>query len=321
MRRSALLCVAIAGSLLLAGCSSDSGPETDPTPSAEETPAVAEPSAADIAALAAVAVEGALSAAPTVTLEPGFTVTAPVARLDVEGTGALLEDGQSMTIDYVTISGDDGTVLESTWDTGSPARLTVGDTGIVSAMNDALRDQRVGVRILVAVPGAEATEVSDAYPSMVMVLEVLDAVDVPTRAEGEPVEPPDGLPVVTLAEDGEPSIEIPEDIVEPDELVVQTLIKGDGPVVETGQYVNLHYNGWLWDGTLFDSSWQSGSPFSAPIGQSQLIAGWDQGLVGQTVGSQVLLVIPPELGYGADGYNEIPPDSTLVFVVDLLSVL
>lgn len=325
MRRSALLCVAIVSGLLLAGCTTDSDPEadlaaTEETP-AEEVPTVAEPTEADIAALAAVLVEGPLGAAPTVTVAPGFTVTAPVARLDVEGTGAVLEDGQSMTIDYVTVSGEDGTVLESTWDAGTPATLTVGDAGVVSAMNDVLRDQRVGVRILVAVPASEATDTSEAYPSMVMVLEVVDAVDVPTRAEGEPVEPPDGLPVVTLADDGEPSIEIPAGTEEPDELVVQTLIEGDGPVVEAGQYVNLHYNGWLWDGTLFDSSWQSGSSFSAPIGLDQLIAGWDQGLVGQTVGSQVLLIIPPDLGYGADGYDEIPPDATLVFVIDLLSVL
>jgi len=155
---------------------------------------------------------------------------------------------------------------------------------------------------------------------MVMVMEVLDAKDVPTRASGQAVVPPAGLPVVTLAENGEPSITIPADAQKPTELVVQTLIKGSGAVIEAGQNITVHYNGWLWDGTLFDSSWQSGQTMATPIGAGKLIPGWDQGLVGQTIGSQVLLVIPPELGYGVDGYNEIPGDATLIFVVDLLDV-
>ena len=73
-----------------------------------------------------------------------------------------------------------------------------------------------------------------------------------------------------------------------------------------------------WDGTEFDSSW-GGTPFQTTIGAGMVIAGWDQGLVGKTVGSQVLLVIPADLGYGAAGSGSIPGGATLVFVVDVLA--
>jgi len=323
VRRPALLTVAIATSLLLAGCSADPGPAADPTASPTQdtaSPAAAEPTEADIAALAAVVVEGPLGALPTVTFDLPFTTSAPVARMDVEGTGAVLVDGQSMTIQYAAFSGDDSTVLGSTWEDGSTQALTVGDETMVSALNDVLKDQRVGVRILFAIPAVAATDTAEAQAPQVIVLEVVSAIDVPDRAEGEAVEPPDGLPVVTLDEDGAPSIEVPADAEEPTELVAQTLIKGAGPVVESGQTIIVHYSGWLWDGTMFDSSWETLTPFSTQIGVGQLIEGWDQGLVGQTVGSQVLLVVPSDLGYGAEGYNDIPADATLIFVIDILAV-
>jgi len=323
VRRPALLTVAIATSLLLAGCSADPGPAADPTASptqAATSPAVAAPTEADIAALAAVVVEGPLGALPTVTFDLPFTTSAPVARLDVEGTGAVLEDGQSMTVQYAAFSGDDGSVLGSTWEDGSTQALTVGDDRMTTALNDVLKDQRVGARILFAVPGTAATETAEAQAPQVIVLEVTAAQDIPDRASGQAVEPPAGLPVVTLADNGEPSITIPADAQKPTELVVQTLIKGEGPVITAGQNITVQYNGWLWDGTLFDSSWQSGQPMATPIGAGQLIPGWDEGLVGQTIGSQVLLVIPPAMGYGPDGYNEIPGDATLIFVIDLLAV-
>ena len=323
MRRPALLTVAIATGLLLAGCSADPVPAASPTASPTQdaqSPAAAEPTEADIAALAAVAVEGPLGAAPTVTFDQPFDVSAPVARLDVEGTGAVLADGQSITIQYAAFSGADGSVLGSTWEDGSTQVLTVGDDKMTTALNDVLNDQRVGVRILFAVPGTAATETAEAQAPQVIVLEVVAAKDIPDRASGLAVEPAEGLPVVTLADNGEPSITIPADAQKPTELVVQTLIKGDGAAIEAGQNITVHYNGWLWDGTLFDSSWEAGQPMATPIGVGQLIPGWDDGLIGQTIGSQVLLVVPPEMGYGVDGYNEIPGDATLIFVIDILDV-
>ncbi|MCL2803508.1 MAG: FKBP-type peptidyl-prolyl cis-trans isomerase [Micrococcales bacterium] len=128
------------------------------------------------------------------------------------------------------------------------------------------------------------------------------------------------LPTVAFDEAGVPSIEIPADAAPPTELVAEVLSSGTGPAVEVGQSITVHYSGWLWaDGTQFDSSWERGEPSTFPLIEGGLIDGWVKGLDGQSVGSQVLLVIPPEMGYGAGGGGGIPGDSTLVFVVDILA--
>lgn len=317
MRRPVLITAVIAASLLLAACGDETEPES-PDPSAPATADTAD-TAADAAALEGVTVEGALGAQPTLDFEMPFSVGAPVARVDTEGTGDVLVDGQTLEINYFMVDGEAGTQLASTWETGSSESMLMGDPSMIPELTAILVDQRVGVRILAALPATEATEVSPAQASTILVLEVVSARDVPTRAEGEPVEPPAGLPLVTLGETGEPSIEVPADATEPTELVAQPLITGAGPVVEEGQQISVHYSGWLWDGTQFDSSWVRGTPAQFAIGVGQVITGWDQGLVGQTVGSQLLLVIPAELGYGETGQGEsIPPDATLIFVVDIL---
>jgi len=95
---------------------------------------------------------------------------------------------------------------------------------------------------------------------------------------------------------------------------------GDGPVAKPGQMASVHYTGWLPDGTKFDSSRDAGQPFGFTIGQGQVIKGWDEGVAGMKVGGRRLLVIPPDLGYGASGSGPIPPNSTLVFDVELLGV-
>lgn len=92
------------------------------------------------------------------------------------------------------------------------------------------------------------------------------------------------------------------------------LTVGTGVVVNRGQTLSVHYTGWLPDGTQFDSN-VGGTAFSFVLGAGQVIAGWDQGLVGVRVGSTRQLIIPPALGYGASGYGPIPPNSILVFSV------
>ncbi|WP_024286126.1 FKBP-type peptidyl-prolyl cis-trans isomerase [Cellulomonas sp. KRMCY2] len=309
MRR--LAAALLATTLLLTGCSG--GSDTPDAPDASQAPATN--------AFDGVTVEGDLGAAPTVTFDQPFSVDEAVAQVETEGTGETLAAGQQLKIDYIALSGDDGTPLGSTWELGAPDTLSLGDETILPALTDVLLGQKIGVRVLFAAPGGEAVAATDtapateAYPATLMVIEVVGVA--PGRAEGAAVEPPAGLPTVTLAENGEPEIEVPADAVEPTELVVQPLIKGDGAAIATGDAVTVHYKGWLWDGTLFDSSW-NGQPFPTPIGSGQLIAGWDEGLVGQTVGSQVLLVVPADKGYGAEGNDTIPPNATLIFVIDIL---
>jgi FKBP-type peptidyl-prolyl cis-trans isomerase len=105
------------------------------------------------------------------------------------------------------------------------------------------------------------------------------------------------------------------------ELKIEDEKEGSGPAAASGSTVTVHYTGWLTDGTEFDSSKKpGGQPFTVQLGQHQVIAGWDQGLVGMKKGGTRKLTIPPSMGYGANGIGKIPPNSTLIFKVEMLEV-
>ena len=97
---------------------------------------------------------------------------------------------------------------------------------------------------------------------------------------------------------------------------------GTGEVVTgRGQTVVVHYTGWLQDDTKFDSSRDRNDPFSFPVECGYVIPGWDEGVVGMQVGGIRRLVVPPELGYGAQGAGGvIPPNATLIFEIELLEI-
>ena len=107
----------------------------------------------------------------------------------------------------------------------------------------------------------------------------------------------------------------------PSGLQYDDLLVGQGAVAKAGQFVTVHYTGWLTNGRKFDSSLDRGDPFSFHLGQGQVIAGWDEGVQGMQIGGKRKLTIPPDLGYGRYGAGGvIPPDATLVFAVELLEV-
>ncbi len=105
------------------------------------------------------------------------------------------------------------------------------------------------------------------------------------------------------------------------ELQSEDLTLGNGKEAKAGDRVQVHYRGTLLDGRPFDASYDRGEPFSFGLGAGQVIAGWDQGVVGMREGGKRKLTIPPHLGYGARGAGGvIPPNATLVFEVELLKV-
>jgi FKBP-type peptidyl-prolyl cis-trans isomerase len=102
---------------------------------------------------------------------------------------------------------------------------------------------------------------------------------------------------------------------------IEDLVVGTGAVATAGQRVSVHYVGTLTDGSKFDSSRDRGSPFGFELGAGRVIKGWDQGVAGMKIGGKRKLTIPPELAYGARGYPPIiPPNSTLIFEIELLGL-
>ncbi|WP_144680999.1 FKBP-type peptidyl-prolyl cis-trans isomerase [Cellulosimicrobium sp. TH-20] len=302
----------LGAALVLSGCSSDGGgDETSSSPSASDGASDA-PTASpeDVAALEAVTVTGDPGAEPTLEFEAPLEVSAAVTRITDEGTGDELTDGMQVTMHYVAYDGATGERQGSTWEGDTPQSFVLGDPQF-DLLTEPLSGQKVGTRLLFAGPDGNGGTVLN-------LIEVVDAQTIPDRAEGEAVTPAEGLPVVTLDDTGKPSIDIPEGYEAPTELVVQPLIKGSGAEVTSDQTVIAHYTGWKLDGEQFDSSWDRGEPTSFPL--TGVIPGWTEGLSGQTVGSQVLLVIPAAQAYGekSDANTSELAGETLVFVVDIL---
>ena len=130
------------------------------------------------------------------------------------------------------------------------------------------------------------------------------------------------MPSVEGAKGTKPVLTFPTDEA-PEGLQIQVLDEGTGDVVEAGDHIVCHYLGQSWGGDVFDNSYDRGAPLDFQIGVGMVIRGWDDGLVGQRVGSRVLLSIPSELGYGDRGVPQagIKGGDTLVFVTEILGVM
>jgi peptidylprolyl isomerase len=317
MRRLAA-CLAVLLLLLAAAACGDDGSSEDTT---------TEGAAADSSSLDAITVEGEMGTAPVVNFASPFSVDETVSKVLVEGDGEELTDGVTVGFDYVALNGRDGNVFDSSYEEG-PVSGMLAENEILPGLVKGLLGTTVGSRVLIAMPPDDAfgpaggaSDVGiEKDDTLVWVVDVHELRDPLERAEGTPVDPVDGLPTVSLDDTGKPTITVP-DAEPPAELVSQVLIEGAGDVVEAGQSITVHYTGIVWGtGEQFDSSWDRGAPASFPIGTGSVIDGWDTGLVGQKIGSQVLLVVPPDQGYGPDGNPDagISGTDTLVFVVDIL---
>jgi FKBP-type peptidyl-prolyl cis-trans isomerase FkpA len=110
-------------------------------------------------------------------------------------------------------------------------------------------------------------------------------------------------------------------VTTPSGLQYEDLTEGTGAAVKNGDTVQVHYTGWLTNGTKFDSSLDRRQPFSFTVGQGRVIKGWDEGVAGMKVGGKRKLTIPAALGYGARGAGSaIPPNAELIFEVELLGI-
>lgn len=311
------LAAAAAGAVLavsLVGCSSS----TDAASC--ERPASAERSALDL-----VTVTGEFGSVPEV--EAYTPVRAETTQWEdlVEGTGeAIVADNQVVALDvalYDTQTGD--LVLNTPFDpdteTAMPlSRWVQAFPGMAEALEGACEGSRVAM--VVAPDGLDPAALASIGiqegDSLIMVAD-LRRVYLPKAEGDDQFVIGAGMPSVVRAPDGRPGVIIPRTAA-PDDLRIEVLKRGDGPVVDGSQPVRVAYTGLTWaERTVFDSTW-TGEPVSLTL--DGVVPGFAAALEGQTVGSQILVSIPPDQGYGDQAQGQIPAGSTLVFVIDILGL-
>lgn len=274
---------------------------------------------------AGVKVTGEVGAKPTVTFPSGDPATTSSYKVLETGDGPAVKAGDQLIVNLSVWNwdGKDNAAQGSTYDTKTPETLPVNEQ-LPQLLRDGFTKMKHGGRLLAVMANDLVTPAAGQSPSTeatkVFVMDVVGTPPKPLAAatgeetgetlKGVKVESPGGdkAPTLTTKTKDKPS----------KELVVKTLIKGEGEPVKAGATLSVHYTGKIW-GTdkEFDSSWGRGEPASFPL--AQVIQGWQKGLEGVPVGSRVVMSIPPDLGYGAQEQQGIPANSTLVFVVDVLS--
>jgi peptidylprolyl isomerase len=306
-----LLAILLPGLLLLTACGG--GEPAAPEPTSQ--------SAGDTAKLDSIKLtENGDKKAPGVEFTQPLEVKEPTVKVVTEGNGDRVKANQIAAISIVALSGKDGSTLEDTFP-NDPEELELTDElkNDSPVIYNAFVGAKIGSHLALAVPGAAAAEGAEAQPTQLLVVKVISAKDAPKvldKPEGETVTPPAGLPTVKENDKGVPEISV-EGAAAPTALVSQDLIKGNGPVVKETDTLTVNYVGVaLAGGKVFDSSFERGEKATFPL--SGVIKGWTQGLTGKTVGSRVLLVIPQDLAYGAEGQGDAKGD--LVFVVDILGI-
>ena len=321
MRRLlAITVIPLLACLVIAGCGS-----SKPSASSSSSSSAA---ANNAAANSSVTVAGAFGATPVVKIPKLNANNKLTVKTVIPGTGATVTKSDAMAANFVLYfwNGTSNTLKANTF-TQNPT--VIGGT-MLPGLETALIGQKVGSRVLAVIPPADGYGTSGnsqlgitGSTTLVFVIDVIKSYADTASAFGSQESNGGGtLPTVTAHAGGAPTITIPANNP-PSALVTKTLIKGSGPKVTKGQFVIAQYTGYIWrTKKVFDSSWTSGSPFGFVIGANpeQVIPGWDSGLAGQTVGSRVMLVIPPKDAYGSAGQSQagITGKDTLVFIVDII---
>jgi FKBP-type peptidyl-prolyl cis-trans isomerase len=279
----------------------------------------------------AVNAPGMFGKAPKVTFPAGQPSSSLIVKTLIQGAGPKLTSSDGLVGNYVTYdwSGDKQKLIGSSYSSGSPM-LFVGQ--LLPGLETALVGKRAGSRILVEIPpadgsGSQGDPQNGVGPDDTLVFVVdMDSTFGTAAVPGKQTSTAGGkLPTVTPPPAGStsgPAITIPSGVTAPSTFQVKTLITGAGAVVKKGESIAIQDIGVIWrNGSVFQSSWAEGSPFTITIGVGQVIHGLDAGLVGQTVGSRVLLVMPPAEAYGSAGAPSVGIDSTdtLVMVIDILA--
>lgn len=303
MRRTALFASVAAATLFLTGCGSGSNSLEDITVSDGDT--------------------------PKLTVQEGFTTSDSDSRVITEGDGDTVETGDTIKINYIAVNGRTGEEFDNSYASGRLMPLTLDEQTTLPGFQTGLIGKKVGSRVLLSVSPDDGTALLgsaeslglEAEDSMVFLFDIV--AKVPNEAHGTPKKAPKSLPELTLDDDGTPTgfKATKSSKKKVGDTTSSVLIKGDGPKVEEGQLVMFHYLGQTYpDGDVFDQSWGR-QPLQVQLGTGNLIPCWDDELVGQTIGSRVIVACSVDDAYGDDAAANGQPEGELLFVVDLLDTI
>jgi FKBP-type peptidyl-prolyl cis-trans isomerase len=302
--------------LSLTACGDDKGPAADPFTGGKYD------------RLDAVTISGDVGSAPEVKWKGEMKAGKVETETVTEGDGEALKDKDDVLAHLWIGNGFSKKTAFSTYDEKKAELLTVDDQ--LPEFLKGIRDAKVGSRLAITASAEQAfgetgnSQLGIANKDTVLV--VVDLVSkVLTEPEGEETPAPSWMPKPKFRDGVIRSFDFTDTPDPTDDLRKVQLIQGTGPRVKKGQTVAVRYLGEAFDGDKpFDENFGdtgSGQPTTFSIGTGAVIKGWDQGLEGMPVGSRVVLEVPPELGYGADGSPDsgIPKNATLVFLIDILA--
>ena len=261
---------------------------------------------------------------PKVSFRAGLTPKSAQMHVITAGDGPTFTGNQFATFEFEAVDGQ--TVKSFPASSGGLTNFD-GSNPITAALKenqssevnlcDALTGVRVGSRIAAIFPLKPAT--ASAKTNSVVLIVDLKNIFLP-HATGANQPAASGIPFAVHVESGEPGLTFPSNQAAPADFKEYTSIKGAGEVLKKGDHVKVHYKLFLWDSThaMIEKSWGN-DPYDTFVGSGN-ITGFSKALLGQTIGSQVVAVIPPSLAYGANppAGSSIPSNATLVFVIDIL---
>ncbi|MFG2448156.1 FKBP-type peptidyl-prolyl cis-trans isomerase [Streptomyces sp. M41(2017)] len=331
MRRRSLLIAVPAGLVTLAGCGDDDKSDTaksssSPSPSASAS-APPPPKIVD-GPLPAITAGTKFGEKPTVAKGSGDPSKDLAVKTVIAGGGKTVAENDYIQANYLGQVWSTAKVFDNSYDRKTPLVIQLAQGGIIDGWRYGLVGKKAGSRVEMSVPptwgyGTQGNAQAGikGTDTLVFVVDIENTFNSKSSAKGKDVPQSDAaLPKVGTNTDGKaPSIDVPKTDA-PTKLVAEYVIEGDGETVAADSSVLVQYKGVLWDGGKeFDSTYSRGQLTSFSL--QQVVKGWAQGLTGKKVGSRVLIVIPPKLGYGdkPPAGSGIKKDSTLVFSVDILA--
>ncbi|MET9119776.1 MULTISPECIES: FKBP-type peptidyl-prolyl cis-trans isomerase [unclassified Streptomyces] len=331
MRRRSLLLAVPAGLVTLAGCGDDDKSDkakSSSSPSASPSASSAPPPKIVDGPLPAITAGTKFGEKPTVAKGSGDPSKDLAVRTVIAGNGTTVAENDYIQANYLGQVWDTAKVFDNSYDRKTSLVIQLAQGSIIDGWRYGLVGKKAGSRVEMSVPptwgygkqgntqaGIKGTD------TLVFVVDIENTFNAKSSAKGKNVPQSDAnLPKVGTNTDGKaPSIDVPK-AKAPAKLVADYVIEGDGEEVKADSSVLVQYKGVVWDGGKeFDSTYSRGQLTSFSL--QQVVKGWAQGLTGKKVGSRVLIVIPPALGYGDNppSGSGIKKDSTLVFSVDILA--